>query len=106
MRFMNSKWELMKKYYFEIKGNNFLINLDGQLRKCGFFQRQVVMATSLDIAKEKAKESIMRDEELQGVVFNQSRDEPEIVVEEIDAFEYPECNAEYRSGRAWYEGTD
>ena len=75
----------MKKYKVTIEGVNFLIRIDDETTKHGFFTTRLVEAQNEGEAESKAIE--MLREELMTVVQNEKTDSPMMFVEEIKEME-------------------
>lgn len=69
------------KYAVTIRGENFLISLDGEPTSCGFFTTRFVEAVDPDEAELKAVDLIRR--ELAAQVLNDRTDSPMMYLEEI-----------------------
>ena len=73
----------MKKYKASIRGENFLLNLEGELRKYGFFTTRFVEARYKEEVKSKVTALLCNDSALAEAFYNQSSDAPIIYVEEV-----------------------
>ena len=88
-------------YRVLINGKNFLIELDGELKKCGFYTTRFVDAADKSLAESEAISIVRNDLFLIENVKNQSDDTPMLF---IDGIEYLETYDGTRpgSGFAWY----
>jgi hypothetical protein len=88
-------------YRVVINGKNFLIELDGELKKCGFYTTRFVDAADQSLAQSEATSIVRNDLFLIENVKNQSDDTPMLF---IDGIEYLETYDGTRpgSGFAWY----
>ena len=74
----------MKKYKVLVRGENFLINLDGVNQKMGFYTTRFVEAEN-EVAAEYAVMDILRsDPKLVKGVLNEKSDPPMMYAEEIE----------------------
>ncbi|HKY29836.1 MAG TPA: hypothetical protein VJM12_17985 [Pyrinomonadaceae bacterium] len=74
----------MKKYKVFVRGENFLINLDGVEQKMGFYTTRFVEAEN-EVAAEYAVMDILRsDPKLVQGVLNEKSDPPMMYAEEIE----------------------
>jgi hypothetical protein len=90
----------MKKYKVLVEGVNFLIEMDSEIRKYGFFTTRFVEAWDQDEAEARVIE--MLRVELKTLVQNAKSDSPMIFVEEMEELE---TFGEFRvpgTGFAWY----
>lgn len=77
----------MKNYKVFVRGENFLINLDGVNQKMGFYTTRFVEAES-EVAAEYAVMDILRsDPKLVKGVLNEESDPPMMYVEELEELE-------------------
>jgi hypothetical protein len=96
----------MKKFRVFVRGENFLINLDGVEQKLGFYTTRYVEAQNEEAAEYVVMDMLRGDRKLAKGVLNDKSDPPMMYaeeVEEIDSFEgfplpgtgfafYPEVN--------------
>jgi hypothetical protein len=75
----------MKKYKVMVEGVNFLVEMDSEVRKYGFFTTRFVEALDQDDAKGRVIE--MLRVELKTLVQNKKSDSPMMFVEEIEELE-------------------
>ena len=73
----------MKKYKVKLHGENFLLNLDGDLKKYGFYATKFVKAESPQEAEKIAIILIHQNPNLRDTVLNKNTDRPTINMEEI-----------------------
>lgn len=73
----------MKKYKFLIEGKNFLINIDGQDKKVGFFTTRYVEAENSNEAELSAISLIKNDPKLKDNILNTNSDPPAIILESV-----------------------
>lgn len=80
----------MKKYKVLVRGQNFLLDLNGQVEKVGFYTTRFVEAENEGQAEDNAISMLRADSKLCDVVLNPQSDTPMLFVEEItqlDSFE-------------------
>jgi hypothetical protein len=90
----------MKKYKVMVEGVNFLIGVNGEIRKHGFFTTRFVEAFDKDEAEARVMD--MLRVELKTLVQNEKSDSPMMFVEEIEELER---FGEFKvpgAGFAWY----
>ena len=73
----------MNHYRVLLRGENFLLSLDGQPTRLGFYTVRFVRADTVEEAELLAVDLIRKDQGLRGVL-NQRPDPPMIFAEEID----------------------
>lgn len=73
-----------RKYRVLIHGRNFLLSLDGKVRKTGFYTTRFVEAQDAERAEVAAIELIKSDPKLLDIVLNKREDGPVMNVEEIE----------------------
>jgi hypothetical protein len=73
----------MSKYKVFIHGRNFLLNLEGDSQKHGFYTTRFVEAKSEEEAEEKAISILRDDPKLRGSASNDWSDPPIMFVEEM-----------------------
>ena len=74
----------MKKYRLLVRGENFLINLDDEDQRVGFYTTVFVEAKTEEEAELKAIELLRNDRKLLDGVRNPQSDSPMMFVDEID----------------------
>lgn len=74
-----------KKYSVIVRGENFLLDLEGAANMCGFVTTRNVKASSVDTAKELAIKLVENDENLQNLMTEgQSKiNPPTLFIEEM-----------------------
>ncbi len=83
-------------------GENFLVELDGEVAKRGFFQNVSLDAVSQKNAEREAVQQIRSDAELHYITRNTTEDPPRVLVEELSETERPVGNGTALSGRSWF----
>ncbi len=73
----------MAKYLVRLNGLNFQIEMDGEVRRVGFFTTRFVEASSAEAAEMKAVEMVRHDETLRAGVRNGRGDTPLIHLDEV-----------------------
>jgi len=73
----------MKRFKVKLHGKNFLLNLDGELNKYGFYATKFVKAENPQEAEKMAIILIHQNQSLRDTVFNEKTDRPTINMEEI-----------------------
>ena len=74
----------MKRFKIKLHGENFLLNLDGEFNKFGFYAVRFVKAESPKEAKKIATILIHQNPNLRDTVLNECVDRPRINIEEIE----------------------
>ncbi len=74
----------MKKFKVQLHGKNFLFNLDGELKKYGFYATKFVEAENPQAAEKIAVILIHQSPNLRETVLNESTDRPKINLKEIE----------------------
>jgi hypothetical protein len=74
----------MGKYKVLLRGQNFLLEMDGEAQKLGFYTTRFVEGNDRCTAEQKAISSLRDDPELRDIVRNESSDAPMLFVEQID----------------------
>jgi len=77
------KGNLMKRFKVKLHGENFLLNLDGELKKFGFYATKFVKAENPQEAEKNAIILIYQNPNLRDTVLNENADRPTINLEEI-----------------------
>ena len=77
----------MKKYKVLIRGENFLINLEGEDQKFGFCTTAFIEAQDEEQAEQRAISLLRDDKEFRQSVLNVQSDAPMMFVDEIDELE-------------------
>ena len=73
----------MKRFEVKLHGKNFLFNLDGELKKFGFYATKFVTAENPQEAEKIAIILIRQNPNLRDTVLNENADRPTINLEEI-----------------------
>ncbi len=73
----------MKRFKVKLHGENFLFNLDGELKKFGFYATKFVKAENPQEAEKNAIILIYQNPNLRDTVLNENADRPTINLEEI-----------------------
>jgi hypothetical protein len=73
----------IKKYKILVRGQNFLLKLDGKAEKFGFYTTRFVEAQNENQAEDVAISRLRADPTLGDGVLNQQSDAPMLFVEEI-----------------------
>ena len=77
------KENLMKRFKVKLHGENFLLNLNGELKKFGFYATKFVKAENPQEAEKIAIILTHQNPNLRDTVLNQNADRPTINLEEI-----------------------
>jgi hypothetical protein len=89
----------MPRYKVEINGQNFLIHMEGQIAKYGFFTTRFVEATDSTAAENTAVQMIRETQRLRELV----RNAPDMDVIGITEMESVDGTGSREPGFAWYE---
>ena len=73
----------MKKYQVKLKGENYLLSLNGEIGKFGFTATRFVKAKDPDEAEKIAKIMICHDEDLRGSIVNEGNGPPLLKLEKL-----------------------
>ncbi|MDQ3041452.1 MAG: hypothetical protein M3R11_03620 [Acidobacteriota bacterium] len=73
----------MNRYRVRLNGRNFLLNLEGDAQKFGFYTTRDIEAESFEDAELKVVKNIQEDETLKNNVLNGKNDSPMIYVNEM-----------------------
>ena len=95
---------MIRKYRVLVEGRNFLIRVDDEATKCGFYATRFVEAKDPESAELLAMELIRK--ELGSVVLNDRSDTPMMYLEEIEEIEGFGNKSIPRKGFTWYLETD
>lgn len=68
----------MKRFEVQLQGKNYLLNIDGELKKFGFYVTKFVKANNSEEAVKKAKILIHQDAYLKSSVINEGGHRPSI----------------------------
>jgi len=80
----------MNWYRVQLNGQNFLLNLEGDSQKFGFYTTRDIEAESYEGAELKVIKTIQEDETLKNNVLNGKNDSPTIYINEMKLFESDE----------------
>ena len=81
---VNFKRKIMKRFNIKSHGENFLLNLDGDFKKFGFYATSFIKAENPQEAKKIATILIHQNPNLRDTVLNANGDRPRIHIEEIE----------------------
>ena len=73
----------MKRFEIKLHGKNFLFNLDGELKKYGFYATKFVEAENSQEAEKIAIILIRQNPNLRNTILNENADRPKINLEEV-----------------------
>jgi hypothetical protein len=82
------KEDLMKRFQVKLHGKNFLLDLEGELQKYGFYATTFVKANNPQEAERMAIILIHQNPNLRDTVLNESTDRPIINLEEIQEINF------------------
>jgi len=92
----------MKRYRAVLKGQNYLLEVDGETCSMGFYTTRFVEAPDPAQAEVEAVELIRRDEWLTEVAMNTPDPGPKIVLEELYQLEPNDEFPSVQPGLGWY----
>src|SRR5712691_11968950 len=92
----------MKKYKVLIRGENFLMNLDGEDHRLGFYTRAFVEGQDKEEAEQRAISLLRDDQEFRRSVLNEQSDSPMMFADEIHELESFEGLNLPRTGFAFF----
>jgi hypothetical protein len=78
----------MKRFKVKLHGENFLLNLDGDFKKYGFYATKFVRAENPQEAEKIATILIHQNPNLRDTVLNENTDRPRINIEEIEEVKF------------------
>lgn len=93
----------MNKYRVLMNGRNFLVDMDGSPRKCGFYQNFCIEAANPRQAELLMSARLRHDKELREITRNPENDPPVVRLAtfwELDELEYV---GGFMSSRTFYE---
>ena len=90
-----SEKNIKRKYRILVNGQNFLLEMDGENRKTGFYTTRFVEAQDAEQAEALAVELIKSDPKLSNIVLNKRGDSPRVYVEEIEEVKRLRAQAGY-----------
>lgn len=92
----------MKKYRVMVEGGNFLLNMNDEAKKYGFYTTRFVEAQSQEEA-ENVVINILRDEpKLTGIVLNEREDPPMMYIVEIEELDHFDDQHTLATGFAFF----
>ena len=74
----------MKRFKVKLHGENFLLNLEGDFKKFGFYATSFIKAENPQEAKKIAIILIHQNPNLRDTALNENTDRPRINIEEIE----------------------
>ena len=74
----------MKKYKVLVRGENFLLNIEGVKQKVGFYVTRFIEAENKDAAEYAVMDLLRKDSNLLKDILNKSSDSPMMYAEEIE----------------------
>jgi hypothetical protein len=74
----------MKRFKVKLHGENFLLNLDGEFNKFGFYATSFIKAEDPQEVKKIATILIHQNPNLRDTVLNENTDRPRINIEEVE----------------------
>jgi hypothetical protein len=89
----------MKRFKIELRGENFLLNLDGEPRKFGFHLSRYLRATDVATAEKTAAIQVRQIPTLKRGVCNNSEDPPRIsmaLIREVNPLLFALCHKRHR----------
>ena len=93
---------MINQYRVLIRGQNLLINVDGQIQKMGFYTSRLAEAENAEQAGSIAVEKVRVDAKLKGIILNRQDDPMMLYVDEIDQVEFLETTDEVEMGFVYY----
>jgi hypothetical protein len=93
----------IKKYRVLVQGTNFLIPINNELVKCGFYTTRYVEAKNAKEAEYKAMDILRGTKRLKDIVKNDAMDPPVMNAEEIVEIESFAGIENLEPGFAWYK---
>ncbi len=74
----------MKRFRVFLRGENFLLSVEGTAKRLGFYTTRFLEAPDERAAEQQAVESLRQNEELRSGVLNDPSDPPMLFAEEIE----------------------
>jgi hypothetical protein len=93
----------MPSYQVEVHGRNFLVDVEGEVAKRGFFSHRVVEAAGPEEAELAAVQAVRRTQRLRDVVKNSSDDPPTMEVTRMREVDPAAPRADLETGFIWYD---
>jgi hypothetical protein len=94
--------KVMKKYKVMLEGHNFLIKIEDDAKKYGFFTTRVVEARDEEEAGQKAIEILRNDTDLVALIQNEESDSPTMFVEKVEELKGFSRIRVPRTGFVWF----
>ena len=94
--------EAMPLFKCQVNGRNFLIRMDGEKKKHGFYKTVYVESVDSEQAELDAVDHI-RNSEVKDLILNEREDPPMIYVTEIAEVELKGDGDPNPGGQSWYE---
>jgi hypothetical protein len=91
----------MKKYSVTLEGRNFLLDIEGSVKKYGFFTTRYVEAENAEQAEMKAVQLIRKDQSLKTTAKNEGA-KPMVYLDSITELESFEGVRLPGTGYAWF----
>ena len=79
--------KFMIKYQVMLEGKNFLLNMEGSIKKYGFYTTRYLEANDPEDAKSKSVQMIREDKKLSNIISNKASDPPIIYLESVHELE-------------------
>lgn len=73
----------MKKYSVMVRGESFLVNMDGEQQLLNFVATRKVKAKAVEEAEQKAIDLVKQDSELLDILIENSNYKPTLFIEEV-----------------------
>jgi hypothetical protein len=96
----------MKKYKVLVRGQNFLLNLNGEDQRLGFYTTVFVEGENEEEAEERAIALLRDNQEFARSILNEKTDSPMMFVEEITELESFDGLHLSRTGFSFYREAD
>jgi hypothetical protein len=90
----------MSQYKVFIQGRNYLLRIDTEIRRVGFFTTRWIDSSDTENAKIQAIELIQN--ELRDLVLNEESNPPTLLVERVSVVEASEHSSSAGGGFTWY----
>ena len=92
-----------KTFRVLVRGENFLLESEGAVKRFGFYTTRFVEAPNETEAERLAIETLRQDDRLRGCVLNDRSDPPLLFAEEIAALSSPDTDKSGALGLVFYE---
>lgn len=93
----------MKHFRVLIHGQNFLIDMDGEVKPLGFFTTRFVKADDHDQAEELAVQMLRDFQPLRELVKNPEDDRPDLIIEETEELQSLDGISDLEPPICWYD---